>query len=285
MKRTSSFVVLIVGAVMLYASTGEPRSAGISGRSKVGCGGSGCHGTSPSSSATVTLTAPSTIAPGGTTPITVTVSDPNVPTTGINQGGFDLSVTGGQFTVPPFVAQNFSAAEVGHTTAGNNQRSWTVTWSPATLCHFDLFAASNAVNGDGLQSSLDHWNLASASIALAPTADDELPAVPVFNKPISGDVYLGGNIIGQGLPLTLVIGGPVVVEITASDNVGIDHVTVTDSDLTGSSTTLAATTYNPSTNRFATTWNPATPGQHTLTAVAADCNGNENQATFQAFVL
>ncbi|MGH7898374.1 MAG: choice-of-anchor V domain-containing protein [Candidatus Binatia bacterium] len=282
MKRTSALVMLVIGAFVLHAATADANSAGISGRSKAGCGGGGCHGTAPSSDTSVTLTAPGTIAPGGSTPITVTVTSA-VPIGGINQGGFNLSSTAGQFTALTGT-QAFSAVEVGHATSGNNQRSWTVNWSPAGLCEFDLFAASNAVDGDGLQTSADHWNLATASVALAATADAAPPATPVFNRPIAGSVYLAGSRTAQGLPLTLVIGGPIVVEVTALDNVGIDHVKVTDV-VNDTSTDLPAATYNANTKRFTTSWNPVTPGQHTLTAESVDCNGNASQATFSAFVL
>lgn len=153
MKRTSSLVVLIAGAVILHASIGEPYSGGISGRSKVGCGGSGCHGTVASPSASVVINAPATIAAGGSTSVTVTVTDPTVPLGQFpHYGGFNLSSSGGQFSLVNGV-QMFSSTEVGHNQSGNNQRSWTVPWTtgPPSLCHFDLFAASNAVNGDLFQ--------------------------------------------------------------------------------------------------------------------------------------
>jgi hypothetical protein len=279
MKHLHLAETVILG-VLLAASPAQPYSAGISGRSSAGCT---CHSASANPDTSVVLSVPSTLSPGATVPVGVSITSA-VPIGGINAGGFDLTSTGGKFTASPLV-KTWSAIEVGHTTDGNDQRSWSVNWthSPA-LCEVDFSVAGNAVNGNGVPDAGDHWNLATASARVDATGDSTPPAAPAFMQPAPGWAYVNGSPVQDNVS-TIVVVGSLTIRIADSDNIGIDHVELTDAEaVSGSSKSLGNAAYTPSNKQFTLPWSPS-PGVHTLTAKAVDCNGNSTTSSLQIFVL
>ncbi|MGH7821169.1 MAG: choice-of-anchor V domain-containing protein [Candidatus Binatia bacterium] len=291
MKRLAILPLLVTLGVP-FPDGVSARSAGIANQTS-GCGGSGCHGTARSDSATVTISAPSSIPPTAGGSVAVTISDPTVPIGGVNAGGFDLRAPSARLspTVPgdPNV-QNFSASEMGHTTTGNNQRSWTVRWDPPvipSLCVFRLNAAANAVNGDGLATTSDHWNTASHSI-LVDFAGDGATPVADFRVPAPATAYVNGATLPA--PATIVIGN-LVLEVVVTDDTGIAVVEIFDADALGTAK-LGNAGWSGlgdagTTNRFTFSWNGfgEPPGEHRLTARVRDCAGRSTEVTFDVLVL
>lgn len=284
--KTQSLLA-IAGALTLAFSPGDAGgySAGISGRSMSGCGGAGCHGTAANGDTSV---APATSPSGTGANVTVTISSP-VATTGINQGGFNLRATFGTLSKTPATdptVQVFSGSEVGHTSGGNDQRSWTVHWEPPAtkLCQYGFLVAGNAVDGDGVPSTLDHWNLGSTSITVSGSGDTTPPATPGVVAPAAGNTYVNNTPIPT--PGVIVVIGSITLQATAGDQTGIDHVEFLDADQFGTAP-VGNATYNQNTNRFTRIWNTFTepPGPHTLTVRAIDCAGNQSDTTVELFIL
>ncbi|MEA2626115.1 MAG: hypothetical protein QOD06_2160, partial [Candidatus Binatota bacterium] len=219
MTRSAWLRVAMVATLLPYASA-HARSMGIMGQYAAGCGAPSCHSTSESTTAQITLSAPAMIPPRGSANVTVSISDPSVPLTGINQGGFDLKTDGGTFTASAGT-QNFSDIEVGHNMAGNNQRSWTIPWAAGapSLCEFTLQAAANAVNGDGAPGTEDHWRRASASIRVDARGDTKAPVATIVD-PAPGNAYVNDSSMGYPLAVPIVV-GTITIEVSASDDIGI----------------------------------------------------------------
>lgn len=148
-------LALLVLSLTLSASAHE---TGMSGASTTGCGG--CHGRSADASTTVTFsTASSTVYPGATIDVTVTVATTSASRT---HGGLDVSTTGGSLNAGSNNRLWFS--EITHSTPGamtGRALVFDFTWTaPSTEGSYALSAAGNAVNHDGNDTG-DGWNLAS----------------------------------------------------------------------------------------------------------------------------
>jgi hypothetical protein len=232
---------------------------------------------------------PTTASSGTGANVTVTITSA-VPTTGINQGGFDLSVSTGTLSKLDTSAQ-ILGGEATHTFVGNDQRSWTVHWEPpgTKLCEYTFRVAGNAVNGDGVSDDPnspgpeDHWNLGTTSI-VTDGAGDTTPPTTMITIPAANKSYVFNQSTNTS-GATIVVGN-IRLRATASDDRGIDHVEFIDTDALGSAS-LGNGTYAKGVNAFELAWDTTTepPGQHTLTARAFDCNGNSTDKTFSFFVL
>jgi hypothetical protein len=99
-------------------------------------------------------------------------------------------------------------------------------------------------------------------------------------------VYVNDSNMGYPLAIPIVV-GTVTIQVSASDDVGIDRVEIYDTDAAGGPTLLGKATYDPASKRFTLFWDAGadTPGLHTLTARALDCTGKSAQSEGQAFVL
>jgi hypothetical protein len=236
------------------------------------------------------ISAPGTLPPVSGTDVTISNADPTVPTTGINQGGFDLKAALGRLTptvVGDPTVQNFSASEMGHTTDGNDQRTWTVHWAPPVIpsrCQFTFNAASNAVDGDGLPSAFDHWNKAAATILVSTTGDSGAPTGLQFQRPLAGHAYLSNTDLAA--PGTTIVIGTVVLQVTVNDDTGIDHVELLDGATPIGNANYGGVVMNGTTNLFSLNWDATLkPGSHTLKARAVDCAGNASETTMDLFAL
>jgi hypothetical protein len=111
---------------------------------------------------------------------------------GNNRGGFNLQVDQGELQVPPGATDvKIEDGEATHTTAGNDQRNWTVLWLPPTAAGPDaqFILTVNAVNGNGAPDPGDAWGRATA-IAMGAT---RLGAAPAGEGPVEEIVHLGVN--------------------------------------------------------------------------------------------
>mgnify|MGYP001345298460 FL=1 len=181
MKRktliTRSMVALILISVAMVVSPAVnslPTGVGGTGIQTSGCN---CHAAAPTATIDVTLDGlPEEYNASETYTITVSFDGGPVES-GINSGGFNLWASGGEFTVIDATVQSRAPAEVTHTEAGNDYRTWTMEWiAPSHGRDVAFILHVNSVNGDDSNSG-DSWNRLDLSVAgsLGPGLD---PADP-----------------------------------------------------------------------------------------------------------
>ncbi|MGH7860436.1 MAG: choice-of-anchor V domain-containing protein, partial [Candidatus Binatia bacterium] len=270
------------------ANSGGP----IDGTSVAGCGTTPlCHAQNVDMQATQ---APeqATFGPGAVYDLDLSVfcpeSDPTCPQPNPNaaapKGGFAVSATAGAFQAGTGyqVKNTGSLREAKHNAAGNKQRAWTVLWQAPNDCATSSVTFSmsgNAVNGTGNNLD-DAWNHAASVGVTKESANAAAPSAS-FVQPTSG-IYVGNSSLPLPPPSPAILSGNVRLIVQATDDAGIQSVAVTDS--LGPSITLSRELGD--TTRFGAQYNTAnkTPGPHTLTATATDCNGNTAVASVDVIV-
>ncbi len=169
-------LLLVLGAV---APASLSLSGGISSPT-LPAEGCTCHGGGKPGAVTPHLDGvPSQYEPSKVYQLNISIEG-GPPIGGVNAGGFNLAATGGAFLSLNETTQVFPSGEIGHTTAGNNQRAWVVQWTaPAeTDKVVDFRLLTNAVDGSASPDAPDQWNRATAQSmgpdASAPTTSTEL---------------------------------------------------------------------------------------------------------------
>lgn len=193
---TRSMVAIILISIAMVVSPAVnslPTGVGGTGIQASGCN---CHSAVPTATVDIMVDGlPEEYNASET--YTVTVSFAGGPVeSGINAGGFNLWASGGEFNVLDATVQSRAPAEVTHTEAGNDYRTWTVEWiAPSHGRDVDFIVHVNSVNGDGANSG-DEWNRYDLTVAgsLGPGLD---PADPF--------TVLATLIIISGLLLTITI--------------------------------------------------------------------------------
>ncbi len=168
-KRTR-FAVLILFflAASITAPSAQSLPTGISGVKDSGCN---CHGATPSSSVVASIDGlPESYNYSQSYEITVSFEGGPSAEDNINQGGFHLWVSDGELAANDGTVQVFDPNQAGHTEAGNDQASWTMTWvAPASDANVEFVLHVNSVNGNadgaGGGSSGDLWNKVTMSLA------------------------------------------------------------------------------------------------------------------------
>lgn len=194
--RTLVLVCVVVVAVASL-SPAVGRSSGIFGRAKQGCGGTGCHVGGPAD-VTVGVDVPDAWTPDRSYVVNVSVSGstPSVPMPE-NRGGFNLLVSDGSLAKPNGsdavqIRQEGENAgrEATHTTAGNDQREWSLVWNaPANgTGNVTVWLAVNAVNGNGQQDIADEWTTTETTIPYQGNETDDEPIPEPENVPGPGPV-------------------------------------------------------------------------------------------------
>jgi hypothetical protein len=162
--------------------------------------GCNCHSVSPSPEVEITLEGmPTRFVANTNYTLTITatggaasVEDP------ANLAGFNLWIERGTLSSLDDAVRIFSANEAGHTTEGNDQRSWTLNWTaPADdSLNADYRLHVNTVNGDGSASDADMWNRKlGATVGVNGTVPEPVSALFLYGVPIlligfSGWVYV-----------------------------------------------------------------------------------------------
>lgn len=155
MKYVNTLVIVLIFGVIIFA--GIHRSTGITGRTnKTNQGGCTCHSPEPDNSVNVQVSGPDTLVKGQTAEYQITLSGgPAV------LGGFNVASAIGVLSPVDNSAQLLSS-ELTHTSPksfSGGSVTWNFTLTAADQVYTDtLFSASNSVNGDGFNSSLDRWN-------------------------------------------------------------------------------------------------------------------------------
>lgn len=174
---TRSMVALILISIAMVVSPAVnslPAGVGGSGIQTSGCN---CHTAAPTATVDIMVDGlPDEYNASET--YTVTVSFTGGPAeTGVNSGGFNLWASAGEFSVLDATVESRAPAEVTHSEAGNDYRTWTVEWiAPSHGRDVDFIVHVNSVNGDGSNSG-DEWNRYDLTVAgsLGPGLD---PADP-----------------------------------------------------------------------------------------------------------
>ena len=196
MKRktliTRSMVALILISVAMVVSPAVnslPTGVGGTGIQTSGCN---CHAAAPTATIDVTLDGlPEEYNASETYTITVSFDGGPVES-GINSGGFNLWASGGEFTVIDATVQSRAPAEVTHTEAGNDYRTWTLEWmAPSHGRDVAFILHVNSVNGDDSNSG-DSWNRLDLSVAgsLGPGLDPADPFTVLATLIIISSVLL-----------------------------------------------------------------------------------------------
>lgn len=155
MKYLNTIVLVLIMGIIIVA--GIQRSTGITGKTnKTNQGGCTCHSPEPDNSVTVQVSGPDTLVKGQTAEYQITLTGgPAV------LGGFNVASAIGLLSPVDNSAQLLSS-ELTHTSPksfSGGSASWSFTLTAADQVYTDtLFSASNSVNGDGVNSSLDRWN-------------------------------------------------------------------------------------------------------------------------------
>ena len=160
-RTKGAIVALVAVTAMLAIPSAQSLPGGIAGVQQAGCN---CHGAVPSDSVVPSLEGlPESYNYSETYDITVSFEGGPSQEGNVNQGGFHLWASKGSLAVTDATAQLYNENEVGHTEAGNDQVSWTLTWTaPATDTNVDFILHVNSVNGNadgaGGGTSGDMWN-------------------------------------------------------------------------------------------------------------------------------
>jgi len=153
----------ILPLLTLLVGPADARQTGITGYSTAGC--SSCHGAS-SSATTVTFgSSATTVAPGDSVDITLTVDNSSQ-----SGAGLDVSTTCGSLAAG--ADTRLSSSEITHSTPAvlsSGSYTFDFTWTaPSTEGDCTLRGAGNAVNRNGASTG-DSWNFATSLVL---TVDD-----------------------------------------------------------------------------------------------------------------
>jgi hypothetical protein len=165
----SIWTIAILGLFSAFAvryALSDPN--GITGVSKTGCFRSGCHHSSTASSSTTVRvsTTATTIEPGKQYDFRIVIHHPTN-----RKGGCDISVDGGTLAVSGTGSGlSLRTRELTQTTPKSftgDSVVWNFKWTaPTTVGTYHIYAAGNAVNGNGTDDSGDQWNVTTAAVTV-----------------------------------------------------------------------------------------------------------------------
>lgn len=179
MRRLGLAALLLAAALSTFALL-PPVDSRSDGSGLTAAEGCTCHAPQASPFVTVTVVGLPERFEGGerySLLVSITGAPPPLPVAQ-NQGGFALDASAGTLLVPDGAQEvRSSGATATHTEAGNDQRVWAVEWTaPAAGGGVTIVAASNAVNGDGVNDPLDLWGTVSVEITGNPARPEPRPS-------------------------------------------------------------------------------------------------------------
>jgi chitodextrinase len=167
---------------------------GITGLSQAGCGG--CHNSPNDPAPTVTISGPTTVAPGATETYTLTVTPADDGDSDALGGGLNVSATAGTFAA----GTGTRVATDGDLTQTDTKLvplldpvSWDYQWTAAATAGTQtMYGAGISVNlGNGANN--DEWNVTTLEIVVQaaqntpPTADPNGPYTGTVGSPVTFD--------------------------------------------------------------------------------------------------
>ncbi len=257
---------LLLGGYASFVATANP--SGITGVSQTGCGGGGCHGGSASAGTKAVLSTTATqIQTGQTYVFTLTISNSSMA-----GGGCDISVQNGKLDtvwndglrkVGRELTQSFARAMSG----GSVVFSFKYT-APATPGTDNIYAAANAVNGNGGTSG-DQWNITSLPITVVAGA-------PMPSLNVATTLAFGTSPVGTPVTKTFAIGntGTAPLTIYSYRLTGSADYSITDSTI---HSVAAAGTQN-----ITLKYTPSAAGKPTATLVISS---NDQSAPTKSIAL
>lgn len=155
---TLVFVGTLLNSASVFSSPG-----GVKDLSQIGC--TPCHGSTANASTMVTIIGlPAMYEPGMGYALTVEVTSTDVPG---NDGGFDLSVTGGTLIVTDATSTKLENGDLTQTDFGWNQRAWDFNWTAPQQGPVTFYVAGLAADGNGGIGG-DAWAIYDITISLIP---------------------------------------------------------------------------------------------------------------------
>ncbi|MDP6866140.1 MAG: hypothetical protein QGG62_04295 [Candidatus Poseidoniaceae archaeon] len=192
-NRRAWVLALLFGLMILQVPNGESYPYGIENVPN-GCT---CHNAVPSETVNIVLEGvPDEFEANKTYTLNISVTGGAESVENhTNLAGFNLWMSRGILSNISEDVQVFSNNEVGHTEAGNDQRSWSVTWTAPMDedLEVEYRLHVNTVNGDGIPSDQDHWNRVTGSIndeVVTPVSPLFLYGVPIVLFGIAALVYV-----------------------------------------------------------------------------------------------
>jgi len=195
--RKGLFVLLplvILGAYAVHEANGNPD--GITGYSKTGCGGSGCHGLKSTATVVNIRTDSTQITVGRTYVFTVSVANP-----GEFAAGCDISVDSGKLaTNGTGTGLRLIGRELTHNQPrvfDGDSAVWTFKYTARSTpgpVHF--YMAGNAVDGNGNANSSDRWNTASFTFNVVAASGPQISAPSLVRDTV---------LTGETKPMTITI--------------------------------------------------------------------------------
>ncbi len=161
--------LLLVASYAVHDATGY--SYGITGRSKIGCGGGGCHGAQSPNTVISISSASTQLVAGQTYVFRISVANPNE-----KAAGCDISVDNGAkldtIGRTSGLWSDYGSTDLTHTMpqyfGSTDSATWTFKYiAPSKVGTAHIYAAGNAVNGDYAADAQDHWNLAVDTLTIA----------------------------------------------------------------------------------------------------------------------
>lgn len=164
------FLAGIVTGIYLFSPFAFAYRDGISGRTQIGCGGTGCHGTQPSAQTIVTLDGNQVVDPNTVNTYTLSVRHSSQAAAGFNLAAFDMQGQPAGMLQYPSSENTYVRVLNGELTHRQRRTMsgtpltarWQVQWrSPSQPGKYVIRAVGNATNRDGAASPADEWNFLS----------------------------------------------------------------------------------------------------------------------------
>ncbi len=185
-----SQLFLLVSLCLIYLTMSSDSSGKYNGGASCGS----CHGSKNTATTVAINGLPATFVPNQTYPLTFTVTNATNAKT-----GFNILVSGGQFTQGTGSKVNTAKTQITHTTpmsALSGMTTFSFTWTaPATTAAVTFSAVGNSVNGNGGSDSGDQWNTITATVTGAFPAsvnDITTSALTCYPNPAADYIIVDG---------------------------------------------------------------------------------------------
>ncbi|HOZ50256.1 MAG TPA: T9SS type A sorting domain-containing protein [Chitinophagaceae bacterium] len=200
-KKLLFIMSLFFGSLIYISLTSN--SSGITGKSSVGCGGSGCHSQNAATTIMLSGVPSGGFAPGNTYTLTLLVTNISKPS-----AGFDLSVSDGILSGAPINTTLNGNTEIHHTaplTSLTGTFSWTFNWTAPTGSSAVVFnVAANAVD-NSTTSSGDAWSIATFNYSASSTSTPPTILSTTLTGVTSTTADIAGSVNANGLSTSVIV--------------------------------------------------------------------------------
>jgi hypothetical protein len=192
------FISLAFCGIALIVTDVYANREGITGRTSIGCGGSGCHANQPSNLTTVLLEGERMVNPNTIYTYTLRVRHSSAVQAGFNLAALNSNGQPAGMLQYPSTESNYVKSQNGELTHRDRrfmtnqttyrEASWQIQWrAPETPGIYTIRAVGNATDGDGRASANDQWNY-------LPTTTITVRGI-ILNAPTSTASYCAGDTV------------------------------------------------------------------------------------------